>query len=201
MQMTGSVDFSGQVVPGKELELRLTFTLANHSELYDLWTAWRDTLNHRIQAGDTSSETRRHYEWWSNAYDSVYFVPDTNITFVGPNGWAGKILPGVPITLSFRILLKHPVSTQICAVVGMFWSWSPDEKGAMKITPGTTNSFCSEPLFPGTSVQRAPNPYDTLPNGVIIRTVGGTMPPPGPEKKIIKLSDSLVSPPRKTNQH
>jgi hypothetical protein len=196
MDMTGSISASGPVVPGNEFELKLTFVLSPHSYLYDFWNSLQDTLARRIRDGDTSRSSRERYDSYASLFDTAYFAPDTNLELLGASGWCGKIVPGTVNTVTMRARLKHALTTTVYASVCMFCNWETGVNGKAELATGTLNGFSVQIYNQPTSTAKdQPAHVDTLPNGAMIRKLDGSeLPPAGPGKKIIKLSDSVAPP-------
>jgi len=184
LPMDGAIQIEGTPAIGDIFSITFRFTLKGQS--------FNDHLLGTIRPGKIHDQIKSEME---KSIDRAYLLPDTNIEYLSPTKWTGKLETGKEITFTVKLRVLHVLETRI---VGVVRTSCMSETGLGM----TANYFTSPAIFEG-AVPKSQRPtWHTLPNAndssVMFRPIQNTAPPLDSTKSLRMKAAPFPLPDRKS---
>jgi hypothetical protein len=192
LPMDGTIQIEGTPAIGDIFTITFKFTLTGKPFNDRLYENIYKINGPRAEKGDSRSIKllNKIKSKMDSSIDRADLKADTNIEYLSPTTWTGKLETGKEIIFRAKARPRHVLETRIVGVVRTS-CMSKTGRGM------TANFFTSPAIFEGAVPKPTPPTWHTLPNAndssVIIRSVVNTAPPLGNPRRPI-IVDTTGSP-------
>jgi hypothetical protein len=157
LEIEGSIAIESNFEESMEFNIVFKFMLKPEGHSYDIIQQQLESLRSKAKSGD--SEAIATLNRFNQKIDTAYLLADSNIEFLSPASWSGKLEPNKENRLTVKARLLYKVQTRVEGVIG-----SACERGIEANTIQCTfnSHFASDVLFEEISPDKKTPKTDTL---------------------------------------
>jgi hypothetical protein len=156
LNMEGSLRVIGNPEKDSLFNAIFNFRLIPSGYNLEILRQGRRFMQAQIDAGDTTAQ--KVLTALANRFDRAYLMADSNLEYLSPHEWTGKIVPNANIELVVRCRLRRMLPTQIIGIVETSCPNPPSDT----IPCATTNFFASDNLSKGAHPDTVMRKLDTI---------------------------------------
>jgi len=169
--MKGSITIEGDI--NSIFNIIFQFKIIPNGRINKLLKEEKELYKKQLKLNNSTANTI--IEVYSNAFDTAYLVPNSNVEFLSPAGWSGDLDNGNLVKLVVKAKLKKKTEIIIRGIVGSTCKY--DQTGMFNC--GIINMFNSAIIYKDSlksfiDSTIAKEKVDTLINGIIIKKMNKT---------------------------
>jgi len=156
LNIDGSLRVLGNPERDSLFNVVFNFKLIPTGHNFEILQQGRRFIQAQIDAGDTTAQ--KVLTTLTDRFDRAYLMADSNVEYLSPHEWTGKIVPNANNELIVKCRLRRIMQTQIIGIVETSCPNPPSDT----IPCASTNFFASDILSKGVNPDTAMRKLDTL---------------------------------------